>query len=94
MDIDFKVQMKRRTVTEALWQILDIAEKEHGLEAIRDIRILLKNEELQRSIPVICIGDLNVYKKFYYILMKAKMPWVLYFSSSKLFPILSKYISR
>lgn len=94
MDIDFEVQMKRRTVTEALWQILDIAEKEHGLEAVRDIRVLLRNEEVQRSIPVICVGDLNVYKKFYYILMKVKMPLVLYFSSSKLLPVLSKYISR
>lgn len=94
IDIDFKVQMKRRTVTEALWQILDISEKERGLKAIRNIRTILKNEELQRSIPLICIGDLNMYKKFYYILMKVKMPWVLYFCSSKLLPILSKYISR
>ena len=37
-------------------------------------RILLRNEEVKRSIPVICVGDLNVYKKFYYILMKVKIP--------------------
>lgn len=94
MDINFNVQMKRRTVTEALWQILDIAEKEHGLEAVRDIQILLKNKELQENISVIRVEDLNLYKRFYYILMKVKMPWMLYISSSKLLPILSKYISR
>ena len=94
IDIDFETQMRRRTVTEALWQILDISEKEHGIEAVRHIQILLRNEKLQRNISVIRFRDLNIYKKFYYILMKAKMSYALYFASSKLLPVLSKYISR
>lgn len=94
IDINFKLQMKRRTVTEALWQILDISEKENGIIAIRDIRKILHVVELRKSITVINIKDLNIYKKFYYILMKYKMASMLYFFSSKLLPILSKYISR
>lgn len=94
MDIDFGLQMKRRTVTEALWLILDIAKCESGLRAIRDIRTVLNNEALRKNISVIHTEDLNVYKRFYYILMKTKMSSLLYFSSSKLLPFLSKYISR
>lgn len=94
IDINFKLQMKRRTVTEALWQILDISEKENGIIAIQDIRKILLDVELHKAITVINIKDLNIYKKFYYILMKNKMACILYLSSSKLLPILSKYISR
>ncbi|MBE6075408.1 MAG: glycosyltransferase family 2 protein [Selenomonas ruminantium] len=94
MNIDFKLQMERRTVTEALWQILDISKNEIGVKAIEDIRNILKNEEVQKCMLAIRVKDLNMYKKFYYILMKLKMSWLLYYSSRKLFPILSKFISR
>ena len=94
IDIDFEIQMKRRTVTEALWQVLDIAKKENMVESVRDIRSLLKNEELQRCITTICIEDLNVYKKVFFILMKARMPLMLFFLSNKLVPVLSRYLSR
>lgn len=94
MDMDFEIQMKRRMVTEALWQILDISDKERGVEAIRDIKKILKDKKLQSNLYVIHFKNLNIYKKYYYVLMRLRMAWALYFSSSKLFPILSKYISR
>lgn len=94
IDMDFEIQMKRRMVTEALWQILDISSKQQGLKAIRNIKKILINQELQKNLCIICAKDLNVYKRFYYILMKWRMAWALYFSSSKLFPVLSKYLSR
>jgi glycosyltransferase involved in cell wall biosynthesis len=91
---DFDTQMKRRIVTEALWQVLDIAEKENGIKAIQDIYKVLNAKSLKNSIDVIDTRRLNKYKRFYYILMKNKMAIVLYFLSRKVLPILSKYLSR
>ncbi len=94
MDIDFENQMKRRMVTEALWQIMDISTKRNGLEAIKDIRSIVQDDELQKSILCVSPRKLNRYKRYYYYLMKLKMPFLLFFSSSTLLPFLSKYISR
>lgn len=94
VDIDFDSQMKRRSVTEALWQIMDISTKERGLEAIKDIGCMLSGEELQRNMRYVFPNKLNRYKRYYYYLMKMKMSVVLYLSSSVLLPFLSKYISR
>lgn len=94
LPIDFELQMKRRTVTEALWQILDISVKQHEREAVRDIRAILNSEEVKKCLDVISAKELNQYKRYYYYLMKFKASRLLYISSSKLLPFLTKYISR
>ncbi|PWJ36994.1 glycosyltransferase family 2 protein [Fibrobacter succinogenes] len=94
LDIDFDIQMKRRIVTEALWQILDVSKKENRTEAIRDIRKIIIKKDLRNCLNEIKFKELNIYKKYYYILIKLKMTWLLYISTSKLFPILTKYLSR
>ena len=94
MDIDFESQMKRRTVTEALWQILDIAIKERNDKALDDIKAILKDENLQDCLRIINPKELSIYKRFFFYLMKWRFSSTIYFVSSKLYPILSKYLSR
>lgn len=94
MNINFETQMMRRNVTETLWQILDISEKMYYRDAIKSIKELLRKKEIQLGLSEIMSDDLNLYKHFYYILIKLKLARTLYFTSSKVVPFLSKYISR
>lgn len=93
-NVDFEKQMKRRIVTEALWEILDIAKSENGWKAVQDIEKILKSDKLRGSLSVIHSEDLNIYKRFYFNLMKLRMPLALYLSTKVIFPILTKFISR
>ena len=94
MDIDFERQMKRRTVTEALWQILDISAKEPRNIAIKEISRITNRKDLRVSLLEINPKSLNMYKRFYYTLIRLRLSRTLYFASNKLLPILSKYLSR
>lgn len=94
MNIDFEIQMKRRTVTEALWQILSISKNETPKNAILNIKNIVYNKNLRNSLKEIKLRELNIYKKFYFILIKLKLSKLLYYSSTKLLPTLSKYLSR
>lgn len=94
LGIRFDLQMRRRFITEMLWEILDISDKESGVLAVRDIRNLLSQEQLKKNIGIIRATDLNRYKRVYYYLMKYRMALLLYIASKKLLPLLSKYLSR
>lgn len=94
LNINFDIQMKRRMITEALWQIMDISIMESSPEAIKDIGNILQNVEFQENLSYVFSRNLNKYKRYYYYLMKWKMSFLLFFSSKILLPFLSKYISR
>lgn len=91
---DFQVQMKRRAVTEALWEILDISNYESGYAAINSTRTVLKKEEVRQGLEYIREDRLNRYKRIYYHLMRRGSATLLYLISAKLVPCLSRYISR
>lgn len=91
---DFQVQMKRRAVTEALWEILDISKYESGYAAINSTRTVLKKEEVRQGLGYIREDRLNRYKRIYYHLMRRGSATLLYLISAKLVPGLSRYISR
>lgn len=92
--INFNLQMKRREVTIALWEILDIARAEKMGSAIEEINAILNQLDNTGSIRVIDARKLNRYKKFYYSLMKRKQAFILYFVTKYIFPMLSKTLSR
>lgn len=48
LNINFDMQMRRRVITEALWQVLDIAEKMNGKDAIRQIRKVLSDDLVRK----------------------------------------------
>lgn len=91
---DFKLQMQRRMVTEALWEILDISEKENLFQAFKDVRNILYAEHLIKNIKVINFKDLNKYKKIYYYMMLKKNYKKIVLLSKYIFPITTKYLSR
>lgn len=91
---NFTLQMSRRRVTECFWQILDIAKNEGGKQAIIDIKKELSNEMLIDNLQVIKVTELNRYKRIYFVMMKYKMARMICWSSKKVMPILSKYLSR
>ncbi len=88
------IQMKRRIITETLWQILDISKKEKGVYAVKRIKALLDREEFTNNTFVINPNALNRYKRIYFFLMKHRLAWLLYIISGKVVPIASKYLSR
>ena len=90
----FDLQMKRRAITETLWQILDISKKEKAHDGILQIRNLLQQDKFKSNIIVIRPSSLNKYKRVYWFMMKNKMAISLYVLSGKIVPIVSKYISR
>ena len=93
-DIEFDLQMRRRLVTVALWEILDIADKEKGIRAIKKIKRVLQQKDLNYNIDALDTIHMNKYKRVYQILLKYKMAGTLYFVSKRLKPFLSKYLIR
>lgn len=94
LNINFDMQMRRRVITEALWQVLDIAEKMNGKDAIRQIRKVLSDDLVRKNISVIKPKELNIYKRYFYYMMKWKRSHIIYYSSKYILPVLSKIISR
>ncbi len=93
-NMNLELQMCRRSITVALWEILDIADKECGKQALKDIKEVLQKNNINDNIKFLDIKHMNIYKKLYLILIKYKMTRVLYFVSKRLLPFLSKYLSR
>ena len=90
----FDVQMKRRNVTIALWEILDICKTEKGKEARNSIKEVINSVRLKESYDYIDPKNLNKYKKTYFYLMKYGQTELLYQLTKHILPFLSKHISR
>lgn len=91
---NYRLQMKRREITELLWDILEISRDENGIKAIKQIKKLLSRGSIIENFETLDIPNMNCYKKVYYFLMKKKMAYTLYFITKKLLPVLSKYLQR
>lgn len=94
MNIDFEIQMKRRLVTESLWRILEVSKNEKPSDAILEIQQIVRGKNLRSCLKEINESELNIYKKIYFLLIKMKLSRLLYFLSSKILPVLSKFLSR
>ena len=92
-DIDYELQMKRRTVTETLWTILDNGNSGSITESTKIIDNLLKSQNLVNCLRYIDYKGLNIYKKSFYLMMKYKMSLSLCLAT-RMVPFLSKYLSR
>ncbi len=92
--VQFKLQMQRRLVTEALWEILDIAENEKGIKAVKQIKNIVHRKNVCSNMKTLQMENMNRYKKAYYYMIKWKLAFLLYFVSKRLVPFFKKYISR
>lgn len=92
-DIDYELQMKRRTVTETLWAILDNGNNGSITESTKIIDNIVKSKDLINCLRYIDYRTLNIYKKLFYFMIKYKMSLSLCIAA-RMVPFLSKYLSR
>ena len=92
-DIDYELQMKRRTVTETLWAILDNGNNGSITESTKIIDNIVKSKDLINCLRYIDYRTLNIYKKLFYFMIKYKMSLSLCIAA-RMVPSLSKYLSR
>lgn len=90
----FEEQMKRRKVTIALWEIMDICKAETKKEALSSIKEVLNDKDLKDAYSTIAPSNLNTYKKLYYYLMKKNQVRLLYLLTHHVLPVLTKHVSR
>lgn len=93
-EVNITIQMKRRMVTVALWEVLDVVKQEHGRNAVKEIRRILRQEDVTKNMVVLDLVHMNRYKKVYRLMMKYRMAGLLYAVTKWLLPVLSKYLSR
>jgi len=93
-DMDFSLQMRRRYITEALWEILDTGKKEEFGRALKRIKAIVTSSNVRENINTIDIKALNKYKAVYYWLMKHKSCLLLLTITRWIVPVLEKHISR
>lgn len=94
MQIDYEKQFRRRLVTEAFWEILDICKECNFREALDDIKLVIIKNSVKENIYYLCPTKMNKYKKFFYFLLKHNCYVLLYISIKRLVPLLSKYLPR
>lgn len=92
--INFDIQMKRRVVTIALWDIIDISKCLSGTEAIKMIKATISSNNVRENLRYIEKKKLNRYKSIYFFLMKHKMALLLYMLTKWVMPVASRYLSR
>ena len=91
---NFEIQMKRRMVTVALWNVLDISNCLSGVSAVRKIKEEISKDEVIKNIQYIDKNNLNRYKKIYFFMIKRRIAFPLYAVTKWVLPIASKYLSR
>lgn len=91
---EFDIQMKRRAVTIALWEILDIAKIEKGNTAINHINEQTAKTEVVNGLDYIKAEKLNKQKKLYYKLIQYKSNRILYLLTKYILPFAMKRMSR
>jgi hypothetical protein len=93
-NLNLEVQLKRRNVTETLWEVLEISRFGKGVTAIKDIHNVIMQRNIKNDVKYLQPDKMNKYKRIYLFLLKHKMATTLFVLSKYLLPIASKYLSR
>jgi len=87
----FSEQMKKRYVSERLWEIMSL---KGGKTDIKRIETICADKKLKKCLKYVNIKNMSIYKKVYYYLIKFRLFYILYFLSKYMLPLLESRLNR